>query len=235
MIVDVCAKSKRETGVRETLTGLRAVPTRTVALLAIGTVTTCKNGGSQCAFACVVNGWKVAGRQRWPRGGWRMVRTTWCRRTLAWPCRRTVVVGLPGAPERKERREHGHVRRTATHNPSPPPRCAPRIAGRLRKKPDCPFSYWALAIWASASRRRRSLSTPRALGGRLGEPARLRPGLAPHHRNRIVAKHFAQNAANGQSASQAALYRVSVERQDRQGYVGLGRRRVLRHRLRGGR
>ena len=40
-----------------------------------------------------------------------MVRTTWCRRTLAWPCRRTVVVGLPSAPERKERREHGHVRR----------------------------------------------------------------------------------------------------------------------------
>ena len=40
-----------------------------------------------------------------------MVRTTWWPRTLAWPCWRTVAVTSPGAPERRERREYGHVRR----------------------------------------------------------------------------------------------------------------------------
>ena len=60
MIVDVCAKSKRETGVRETLTGLRAVPTRTVALLAIGAVTTCKNWGLAMRFR--MRGERLEGR-----------------------------------------------------------------------------------------------------------------------------------------------------------------------------
>ena len=91
------------------------------------------------------------------------------------------------------------------------------------------------ALWVRTESAASRSSTGGNLEAASGEPARLRPGLAPHHRNRIVAKHFAQNAANGQSASQAALYRVSVERQDRQGYVGLGRRRVLRRQLRGGR
>ena len=60
MIVDVCAKSKRKTGVRETLTGLRAVPTRAVALLAIGAVTTCKNWGLAMRFR--MRGERLEGR-----------------------------------------------------------------------------------------------------------------------------------------------------------------------------
>ena len=60
MIVDVCAISKRETGVRETLTGLRAVPTRAVALLAIGAVTTCKNWGLAMRFR--MRGERLEGR-----------------------------------------------------------------------------------------------------------------------------------------------------------------------------
>ena len=43
------------------------------------------------------------------------------------------VRGGAVAPCSRWRSRAATVRRTATHNPSPPPRCAPRIAGRLRK------------------------------------------------------------------------------------------------------
>ena len=61
MIIDVCSISKRETGVRETSTGLRAFPTRAVVLPAIPAVTARKNiGGLAMRFR--VRGQRLEGR-----------------------------------------------------------------------------------------------------------------------------------------------------------------------------
>ena len=163
-MVDVCSMSKRETGVREHRPASgpsRHAPSPCSRHVQLQHA---RIGGWRCAFACVVNGWKVAGRQRWPRGGWRMVRTTWCPRTLARPCRRTVGVGSPGAPEQRERREYGHVRRGA-----PCPGCCAVLRASCSRpvspsSPRCP--PMRIRGWRLAPQGRR-LAQRRTIGGRI--------------------------------------------------------------------